>query len=187
MPNHNGVLNHKHHRCNRQESQQQHKNHQKNNNNEDVKLYDESSYLKLDKYDDGEDNTCNETYDLIDSNNINDDDENNNLILFNKNKMKMNEIPSLTNQSTSPLRILICTESFHPYTSGIARRFKEIIERLAKRGFLIHIVTGCKGSNTWTSDLELKNKVTFSILKAIEFKDKIDCALPFLLPQVGLF
>lgn len=42
------------------------------------------------------------------------------------------------------LRVLIFTESFHPYTSGIARRFKEIIERLAKRGFLIHVVTGCK-------------------------------------------
>ena len=45
-----------------------------------------------------------------------------------------------------PLKVLICTESFHPYTSGIARRFKEIIERLSKRGFLIHIVTGCKVS-----------------------------------------
>jgi len=42
------------------------------------------------------------------------------------------------------LRVLIFTESFHPYTSGIARRFKEIIERLATRGFLIHVVTGCK-------------------------------------------
>lgn len=45
-----------------------------------------------------------------------------------------------------PLRIMIITESFHPYTSGIARRFKEILERLAKRGFLIHILTGCKVS-----------------------------------------
>ena len=42
------------------------------------------------------------------------------------------------------IKILIFTESFHPYTSGIARRFKEIIERLAKRNFLIHVVTGCK-------------------------------------------
>lgn len=42
------------------------------------------------------------------------------------------------------LRILILTESFHPYTSGIARRFKEIIERLVKQNFLIHVVTGCK-------------------------------------------
>jgi hypothetical protein len=43
-------------------------------------------------------------------------------------------------------RILILTESFHPYTSGIARRFKEIIERLAQQNFLIHVVTGCKVS-----------------------------------------
>ena len=42
------------------------------------------------------------------------------------------------------IRVLICTESFHPYTSGIARRFKEIIRRLADRGFLIHILTGSK-------------------------------------------
>ncbi len=47
-----------------------------------------------------------------------------------------------------PVKVLICTESFHPYTSGIARRFKEIIERLSKRGFLIHIVTGCKVNTT---------------------------------------
>ena len=44
----------------------------------------------------------------------------------------------------SKIRILIITESFHPYTSGIARRFKEIIERLVKRNFLIHVITGCK-------------------------------------------
>ncbi len=42
------------------------------------------------------------------------------------------------------IRILILTESFHPYTSGIARRFKEIIERLVQQNFLIHVVTGCK-------------------------------------------
>lgn len=42
------------------------------------------------------------------------------------------------------LRVIIVTESFHPYTSGIARRFKEIIERLAKRGYRIHVITGCK-------------------------------------------
>lgn len=42
------------------------------------------------------------------------------------------------------LKILICTESFHPYTSGIARRFKEIIIRLAKHGHRIHVITGCK-------------------------------------------
>ena len=181
MPNHNGVVNFKHHPCNRQDKHQQ-----SSNNNQPVKLNDESSYSKLDNYndnDEGEDNACNETYDIIDDN-FNDDDENNNYLFYNKNKAKPNELTSMTNQTTSPLRILICTESFHPYTSGIARRFKEIIERLAKRGFLIHIVTGCKGSDTWTSDLELKNKVSFSILTALEFKDKIDCALPFLLPQV---
>ena len=41
-----------------------------------------------------------------------------------------------------------------------------------------------KGCETWTNDDALKNKVTFSKLTAIEFKSKIDCALPFLLPQV---
>lgn len=44
------------------------------------------------------------------------------------------------------VRVLIITESFHPYTSGIARRFKEIIQRLTKRNFLIHVITGCKVS-----------------------------------------
>jgi hypothetical protein len=48
-----------------------------------------------------------------------------------------------------PIRILIFTESFHPYTSGIARRFKEIITRLAKRGFRLHVVTGCKVINNF--------------------------------------
>jgi hypothetical protein len=111
-----------------------------------------------------------------------------------------------------PVRILIFTESFHPYTSGIARRFKEIITRLAKRGFRLHIVTGCKvismifslysnffniyfiystfitclmkGCETWNTDEQLKDRVTFGMLTSIEFKDKIDCALPFILPQV---
>ena len=85
------------------------------------------------------------------------------------------------------MRVMILTESFHPYTSGIARRFKEIIQRLAKRGFLIHVVTGCKGCETWANELNLGGNVTFSSLRAIEFKDKIDCALPFLLPQVSSF
>ena len=82
------------------------------------------------------------------------------------------------------LRILICTESFHPYTSGIARRFKEIIRRLADRGFLIHIITGCRGCETWTDNKYYQDKVTFSRLTSIEFKDKIDCSLPFLIPTV---
>ena len=47
-------------------------------------------------------------------------------------------------KSSVKIRILILTESFHPYTSGIARRFKEIIERLVQQNFLIHVVTGCK-------------------------------------------
>lgn len=42
------------------------------------------------------------------------------------------------------LRVLIFTESFYPYTSGIARRFIEIISRLAVKNFKIHILTGIK-------------------------------------------
>jgi hypothetical protein len=41
-----------------------------------------------------------------------------------------------------PLRILIFNESFYPYTSGISRRFIEIITRLARNNFKIHLVTG---------------------------------------------
>jgi len=33
--------------------------------------------------------------------------------------------------------------------------------------------------------MEISQFVTFSNLKSIEFKDKLDCALPFLLPQVN--
>ena len=36
------------------------------------------------------------------------------------------------------LRVLIFNESFYPYTSGISRRFIEIIKRLAKKNFKIH-------------------------------------------------
>lgn len=55
------------------------------------------------------------------------------------------KIDQLTKLNVSEAtKILICTESFYPYTSGIARRFKEIIVRLAERGHLIHIITGCK-------------------------------------------
>jgi hypothetical protein len=88
------------------------------------------------------------------------------------------------------LRILICTESFHPYTSGIARRFKEVIARLAQNGHRIHILTGSKDCHTIYADKteEFYNeRVTFSQLKSIEFNDKIDCTLPFLLPQVRYF
>ena len=43
-----------------------------------------------------------------------------------------------------PLRILLFAESFPSFTSGITRRFKEIIRRLAKRKHRIHVITGCK-------------------------------------------
>jgi hypothetical protein len=46
----------------------------------------------------------------------------------------------------SPLRILFFAESFPSYTSGIIRRLKEIIQRLAKRGHYIYVITGCKVS-----------------------------------------
>lgn len=43
-----------------------------------------------------------------------------------------------------PLRILLFAESFPSFTSGITRRFKEIIRRLAKKNHYIHVITGCK-------------------------------------------
>lgn len=42
------------------------------------------------------------------------------------------------------LRILIFAESFPSFTSGITRRFKEIIRRLATYEHDIHVITGCK-------------------------------------------
>ena len=48
----------------------------------------------------------------------------------------------------SPLRILLFAESFPSFTSGITRRFKEIIRRLAKRQHHIHVITGCKVKHT---------------------------------------
>lgn len=87
-----------------------------------------------------------------------------------------------------PIRLLIFTESFHPYTSGIARRFKTIIEYLAHTNeYLIHVVTGCQGCETaWQNDSFMQSKVTYSTsLFSIDFKDKIECALPFLIPQVN--
>ena len=60
-------------------------------------------------------------------------------------KRSGNEIRDVTIANREEkIRVMIFTESFHPYTSGIARRFKEIIRRLVKRNFLIHVVTGCK-------------------------------------------
>ena len=49
-----------------------------------------------------------------------------------------------------PLRILFFAESFPSFTSGITRRFKEIIRRLAKRRHYIHVITGCKVSWIFT-------------------------------------
>ncbi|RNA15001.1 glycosyl transferase [Brachionus plicatilis] len=84
------------------------------------------------------------------------------------------------------LKILICTESFHPYTSGIARRFKEIIIRLAKHGHRIHVITGCKGCESLTNEPDTLSRISFSRLFALEFKNSLDCSLPFLLPQYGI-
>ena len=49
-----------------------------------------------------------------------------------------------THDNDDPLRILLFAESFPSFTSGITRRFKEIIRRLAKRKHHIHVITGCK-------------------------------------------
>jgi len=71
--------------------------------------------------------------------------------------------------------------------SGVARRFKKIIEYLARTdNYLIHVVTGCKGCETaWENEPFMQTKVTFSTcLFTIDFKDKLECALPFLIPQV---
>ncbi|CAF0890859.1 unnamed protein product [Brachionus calyciflorus] len=97
-----------------------------------------------------------------------------------------NDFKMIKNQREESLKILICTESFHPYTSGIARRFKEIIIRLARQGFQIHIITGCKGCETLTNDCKIVKNLSFSRLYSLEFNDKLDCSLPFLLPQYGM-
>jgi hypothetical protein len=47
-------------------------------------------------------------------------------------------------ENDEPLRILLFAESFPSFTSGITRRFKEIIRHLAKRKHHIHVITGCK-------------------------------------------
>lgn len=86
-----------------------------------------------------------------------------------------------------PIRLLIFTESFYPYTSGIARRFRKIIEHLAHTNkYVIHVMTGCSGSeDAWKENEFMQSKVTISKnLWAIELKDNLECALPFLLPQV---
>ncbi|KAI3379951.1 hypothetical protein SNEBB_002665 [Seison nebaliae] len=79
-------------------------------------------------------------------------------------------------------RLLIFTESFHPYTSGICRRFKEIIRHMDPHLYDIHIVTGCRDANDYIVNEQLTH-VTLSIVKSIEFEDRIDCMLPFIIPQ----
>jgi hypothetical protein len=49
-----------------------------------------------------------------------------------------------THDNDDRLRLLLFAESFPSFTSGITRRFKEIIRRLAKRKHYIHVITGCK-------------------------------------------
>ena len=49
-----------------------------------------------------------------------------------------------TYQNEKSLRILIFAESFPSFTSGITRRFKEIIRRLATYKHDVHVITGCK-------------------------------------------
>jgi hypothetical protein len=44
--------------------------------------------------------------------------------------------------SYASMRVLVFSESFYPYTSGIARRFIEVVTRLAMHGFKVHVVTG---------------------------------------------
>ena len=78
----------------------------------------------------------------------------------NKHQEKSNVTPSFSSisdddddrdddqqQKLGPLRILLFAESFPSFTSGITRRFKEIIRRLAKKKHQIHVITGCKVKN----------------------------------------
>ncbi|CAF4163024.1 unnamed protein product [Rotaria socialis] len=90
------------------------------------------------------------------------------------------------NADDEPLRILLFSESFPSFTSGVVRRFKEIVRRLVKRRHHIHIITGCNNAVSWTEGNELLEKyVTFTILPSTEFTNKIDCACPFLFPNVS--
>ncbi|CAF1031559.1 unnamed protein product [Adineta ricciae] len=87
-----------------------------------------------------------------------------------------------------PLRILLFAESFPSFTSGITRRFKEIIRRLANRKHHIHVITGCKNALTWVEGNDiLETYVTFSSLPSTEFTNKIDCACPFLFPNPTIY
>ncbi|CAF3270863.1 unnamed protein product [Rotaria socialis] len=92
------------------------------------------------------------------------------------------------NADDEPLRILLFSESFPSFTSGVVRRFKEIVRRLVKRRHHIHIITGCNNAVSWTEGNELLEKyVTFTILPSTEFTNKIDCACPFLFPNPILY
>jgi len=98
------------------------------------------------------------------------------------------ENPRWTDDNAHPLRILIFAESFPSFTSGITRRFKEIIRRLAKHQHQIHVITGCKNAHQWLEGNEsLQDHVTFSILPSTDFTDKIDCACPFLFPHPSIY
>lgn len=105
---------------------------------------------------------------------------------------KRNDDQSHTNGYTheyeKSLRILLFAESFPSFTSGITRRFKEIIRRLAKRKHFIHVITGCKNARSWLDGNDiLQEYVTFSILPSTDFTNKIDCACPFLFPHPGIY
>lgn len=87
-----------------------------------------------------------------------------------------------------PLRILLFAESFPSFTSGITRRFKEIIRRLAKNKHHVHVITGCKNARTWVEGNPiLEEYVSFSILPSTDFTNKIDCACPFLFPNPSIY
>jgi len=64
-----------------------------------------------------------------------------------------------------PLRILLFAESFPSFTSGITRRFKEIIRRLAKRKHYVHVITGCKVINCFFERQKKKRQISFFIWK----------------------
>lgn len=91
--------------------------------------------------------SLNNVFDDASDENFTLDDINNNYTLFNSSlPSTLLFSPEIDQKKSSNIyRVLIFTESFHPYTSGIARRFKEILQRLSKcKHFLIHVVTGCK-------------------------------------------
>ncbi|CAF3827278.1 unnamed protein product [Rotaria sp. Silwood1] len=87
-----------------------------------------------------------------------------------------------------PLRILLFADNFPSFTSGITRRFREIIRRLAEHHHHIHVITGCSHAPSWVEGNELLEKyVTFSTLPSTDFKNKIDCGCPFLFPSPTIY